>query len=234
MLKNNEEKNICCKSNFNCNNYDKPDKKYHFNEAPKIGLQNIGATDYMNVVIQCLCHIPALVNFFKYTIKSNDIALNNKDSLTSSFNLLIENLCPDNINHSKYAVYAPYEFKNKISKMNPLFEGIRANDAKDLLEFIIMTLHEELNKAKKDNSNNNKNLDLRNKNLAFESFAKNFMENNKSIISDLFYGTYCTSTQCGGCSTKLFNYRTYSFIIFPLEEDHNLKIIVISSLLIII
>ena len=33
--------------------------------------------------------------------------------------------------------------------MNPLFEGVQANDAKDLVNYLIMTLHEELNRAPK-------------------------------------------------------------------------------------
>ena len=43
--------------------------------------------------------------------------------------------------------------------MNPLFEGVAANDAKDLFNFIIMTLHEELNKAKYNNLYSNSILD---------------------------------------------------------------------------
>ena len=142
--------------------------------------------------------------------------------MTSSFRLLIENLCPDNINHSK-CDYAPYEFKNKISKMNSLFEGTRANDSKDLLLFIIETLHEELNEAKNDYSSIDKNLDQRNKILVFKNFCMYFMKNNKSIISDLFYGINYNTTQCGRCSTKRFDYQSYFEIIFPLEEVGKFK-----------
>ena len=39
--------------------------------------------------------------------------------------------------------------------MNSLFEGVQANDAKDLVNFIVMTLHEELNKSKANTVNNN-------------------------------------------------------------------------------
>ena len=102
--------------------------------------------------------------------------------------------------------------------MNPLFEGVAANDSKDLVNFIIMTLHEELNKASKNIINNNINCDQRDPNLMFNMFGNNFMANNQSIISDLFYGINCNITQCGRCGTKTFNYQTYFFIVFPLEE----------------
>ena len=57
----------------------------------------------------------------------------------------------------------------------------------------------------------------------FNNFARNFMAENKSIISDLFYGINCNITQCGGCNTCTFNYQTYFFIVFPLEEVRKYK-----------
>ena len=128
---------------------------------------------------------------------------------------------PNNPKNKKY--YAPYEFKDKISKMNPLFQGVAANDAKDLVNFIIMTLHQELNKAINTQQNFNFNIDQRNQILMFNTFAQNFMSENKSIISDLFYGINCNITQCGGCQVTTFNYQTYFFLVFPLEEVRKFK-----------
>ena len=102
--------------------------------------------------------------------------------------------------------------------MNSLFEGVAANDAKDLVQFLIMTLHEELNKAKVQNINNAVNNDQRNKQLMFQIFAQDFMISNKSVISDLFYGVNYNITQCGYCNAQSFNYQTYFFLVFPLEE----------------
>ena len=108
--------------------------------------------------------------------------------------------------------------------MNPLFKGVAANDVKDLVNFIIMTLHEELNKAKKGvGNNNNLNIDQRNSQLMFNTFANNFMLKNQSIISDLFYGINCNITQCGGCGVQTFNYQLYFFLVFPLEEVRKFK-----------
>jgi len=114
--------------------------KKNFESCPHIGLQNIGATCYMNSTLQCFCHIEKFVEFFKYNPQITNNIKNEKDKLSFSFKLLIDNLWPDNFNPSspkfkKY--YSPEDFKNKISKLNPLFEGIAANDAKDLVNFII-------------------------------------------------------------------------------------------------
>ena len=205
--------------------------KNNFNCCPNIGLQNIGATCYMNATLQCFCHIEKFLNFFKYSSQVIELVKNNKDNLTASFRLLIEKLWPNNINmnnnqnQTKY--YAPKEFKEKISKMNPLFEGIATNDAKDLVNFIIMTLHQELNKAKinqNDNKSSNFSIDQRNQQEIFNCFMKDFTSKNISVISDLFYSTNCTITECLNCQCKLYNYQIYFFIIFPLEEVRKYKI----------
>ena len=40
------------------------EKKFKY--CPKIGLDNIVATCYMNETLQCFCHIKKFVEFFKY------------------------------------------------------------------------------------------------------------------------------------------------------------------------
>ena len=199
--------------------------KNNFNTPPKIGLENIGATCYMNATLQCFCHIEKLINFFKSSKQVNDFK-NKKETLSYSFKLLIDELWPNNYNNltHKKTSYAPYDFKKKISKMNPLFQGIAANDAKDLVNFIIMTLHEELNKAKTNIVTYDvMNIDQTNKLLMFNNFAKFFIIHNQSIISDLFYAINYTITECFLCHTKLYNYQIYFFIVFPLEEVRKFK-----------
>ena len=199
--------------------------KDEFQICPKKGLQNIGALRYMNATLQCFCHIEKFLNFFKYYPEFQS-KFSNKNTLSYSFKLLIDNLWPNDYDKKaeKQSYFAPNEFKEKISKMNPLFEGIAANDAKDLVKFIIMTLHEELNKAKKEKINNDVIIDQTNQQLIFQHFAEHFTANNQSIISDLFYSTNYSITACHNCSVRIYNYQIYYFIIFPLEEVRKFKL----------
>ena len=191
----------------------------------------------MNATMQCLCQIKKLVDHFKYNKQITNIMNDPKKTkrLSIAFKHLVENLLPSNqqyistkYNHRNVSnnYYAPYPFKETISSMNPLFEGAKANDSKDLVNFIIMTLHEELNKAPRQSLSAilNQSIDQTNQMAVLNNFSRSFANENQSIISDLFYAMSCTGTQCSGCKIIKYNYQTYFFLIFPLEEVRKYKI----------
>ena len=193
----------------------------------------------MNATLQCFSQIEKLVIYFKYNHRIEEIIqkyqYKKELCLTESFKYLMENLWPSNPSYikaefnnknSNNSYFSPSEFKNKISKMNSLFKGVAANDSKDLVNFIIMTLHDELNKEKKNTQINTSNIqiDQTNQQLVFQYFLNSFISENNSLISDLFYANSTTSTQCSGCQTIKYNFQTYFFLIFPLEEIRKFKI----------
>ena len=203
-----------------------PFVKNNFRFPPLKGLDNIGATCYMNATLQCFCNIEQFVNFLKYDKNliykvQTDI---DKKTLSSSFKLLIEKLWPNDYMTNTKKSYSPYEFKAKISFMNELFKGVAANDSKDLVNFIIMTLHEELNMATNQIVDNTYNIDQTNMMFMYNSFTQTFNANNQSEISRLFYAFNYNVTQCSNCHTKSFNFQTYFFLIFPLEEIRKFKL----------
>ena len=195
--------------------------KDNFSSCPKMGLKNIGATCYMNSTLQCFSHIEKFVEFFKYNSQIKDVVTKNKNNeknLSVSFKTLIDNLWPDNLIQSNQKYYSPDDFKNKISKMNPLFEGIAANDAKDLVNFIIMTLHIELNKENEKSESPLNQTGQNQNDPEFQNFYNNIFKANNSIISELFYAINANKTVCSICQTAIKNYQIYFFINFPLEE----------------
>ena len=98
----------------------------------------------------------------------------------------------------------------------------------NILTFILLQLHEELNNPNNVNNNQMNNIlnynMQANKQAMFNSFVNNFKNNYRSIISDLFYGLNYTETKCLFCNSSLFNYQTFNFLIFPLAQVLNNKI----------
>ena len=131
------------------------------------------------------------------------------NTLSYSFKILIENLWPNNYNkNSKNIFFTPNEFKNKVPKMNIY----------NFINYIIKTLHEELNQPEQKDIDDYKIIDKTKKSLIFQNFMKNFTLNNQSLISDLFYSVSCNIVECGNCYANIYNYQIYYFLLFSLEE----------------
>ena len=174
-----------------------------------IGLNDIGATCYMNATLQCLSNTKKLTDYFlkNYIVKQDNIMAN-------EYHKLIVNLWNKEKNNTSYS---PYSFKETLSKENPLFAGIAANDSKDLINFLIERFHKELNTVKVIN-NNDFNYDQTNEQLMLNVFLEEFKNNYNSPISNLFFGVMETKSQCQGCQTIKYNFQIYSFLEFPLQE----------------
>jgi len=184
------------------------------NETILIGLNNIGQNCYMNSTLQCLSNTNKLTEYFltKYNQSRNK-------KMSNAYYKLLLNLWDINKNNKSYS---PYAFKEILSKENPLFAGIAANDSKDLINFLIERFHQELSEIKANNNNNNNNYinikDQSNEQLMLNSFIKEFKEKFNSPISDLFYGMIETRSQCQGCQIIKYNFQVYSFLDFPLQQ----------------
>ena len=84
--------------------------------------------------------------------------------------------------------------------MNSLFEGVQANDSKDLINFLLEQLQTELDIISEKINNNENNANAMNiqkdKNKLYELFLNNYKTNYNSIISDSFYGSIQTQSIC--------------------------------------
>ena len=148
-----------------------------------------------------------LKQFTNYLLnKNNFFYINNKIDICEVLGIycrLLQKLCCDEkvINY-----YAPEEFKNIISLKNPLFEGIKANDSKDLIYFLLEQMNYELNQAKlKINPNLQKKENefityQTNKNIELSNFIQEYSFDNNNIIPKLFFSLIENESICSGCN----------------------------------
>ena len=217
--KNKNFKDLLSNDNDKNNNFDffLPKKAIHRESIPGvIGLTNVGATCYMNSTLQCFSNLERLRDFLleEETYKALE---KNKQNKKLSFALaeVLKNLWKI-VTHR---TYAPNNFKNAISEENSLFKGIEANDPKDLILFILESIHKELNKANNQiNIINNNWINNQNFFEVYNNFINDFKNKNNSIISDEFYGLNYSETICGICKTVIYIVQSYNIIFFPLEE----------------
>ena len=116
--------------------------------------------------------------------------------------------------------------------MNPLFKLGEAGDSKDFIIYILDQLHQELKKPIKSQTKTPE-LNQYDKENAFQYF-QNAFQNERSIISELFFGVHESTNICLNCkqnykNKKLNNPICYSYgifncLIFPLEEVKNMKL----------
>ena len=207
-------------------------------ESPTlIGLNNIGATCFMNATLQCLSQSKTLSNYFLHEKNKNRIINNNyklKDpnqlQLSPYYLELIENLWDEN----RKTPYSPNNFRKTVEQMNPLFKEGQPGDSKDFIIFILEQIHKELKKPINNNTveTPKEELNQYNKENAFNHFFNDF-KNDWSIISDAFFGFNENTNICQNCKNNFnsqgkinpicYNYQIFNCLIFPLEEVKNMK-----------
>ena len=187
-----------------------------------IGLANIGATCYINSIIQCLAHcIELSEDILSWYLYHPD---KDKQSRCISYSYadVLYNLFFPKDNQT---YYSPNDFREIIALIGPLFEEHKANDSKDIFQFLIEKIHEELNVLNESNINYNEDIIVNQMDelAVFNNFELVCQKNYHSCISKYFYGKHKTITKCLNCQCSIFNYQVYSFLMFPLLDVKKYK-----------
>ena len=197
------------------------------NIFPLVGLKNIGSTCYMNATLQCLLHVNELITYFieEYSKDQQQLAkINNGVASGGDISRAFYNLLCGVIN-TNYTnnLFAPVEFKKTLGMYNPQFKKFEANDSKDLILYLLQTMHEELNYYGNVNKYLKYTPNQYNIYDTYNYFITNYNTNNFSKISLLFYGTYKNTTTCLKCKKELYNFQKFEFISFGMYYYHKKK-----------
>lgn len=108
-----------------------------------VGLNNIKANDYVNVVVQCLMHVAPIRRFF---LREENYA-HVHDPLVATFGELIRKMC--NAHAFKNHV-SPHEFLQAVSNASDRkFRIVEQNDPVEFLAWLLNTLHSKLKRGKR-------------------------------------------------------------------------------------
>ena len=202
------------------------------------GLYNIGSTCYMNSTLQCLFHVSPLISYFLsvypkdfQSLKKINESVNTQGNLSYAFYDVIKSIFnaskskqnlssfsskTDIITSSDNAI-SPEKFQKILGKCNPQFKDLEANDSKDLILYLLQTMHQELNYYTK-NKPFNKYPNQYNRAETYMTFINSYDITNYSIISYLFYGTSENTTKCDNCKNIIYNFQKFEFLSFGVAK----------------
>ena len=198
---------------------------------PKKGLTNMGYK-HMNATFQCLLHVSELNIYFlnnypndKNTLNEKNKSIESHGQVSDAFYELVKGVCEDELKRQKAnpsnisakdcgQPFSLRNFKKILSNCNSQFKQFDFNNTKDLILYLMQTIHKELNYF---GDNPSSNLPIPNQYIresAFMFFMNSYSFHNFSIISNIFYGTYEDKTLCKKCNIILYNFHKFEFVSF--------------------
>jgi len=173
----------------------------------------------INSIIQCLSNSIDFTKYFINKVYINDLSiigyLTNKETFAFRYyNLIKEMWISSKINQNLDASYKDF-IRLLLNNLKIKINDIAAmNDISRIIDFLLNSFHKELNRrvnVEKANNNNEKE----------EEGPEHYLNQNQSIITELFQGIFQSVLHCSKCGNVSLIYSPFNTILLPMPKKHN-------------
>lgn len=183
------------------------------------GLHNLGNTCFMNSALQVMFNTKPLTEYFRQNIHLFELNTNNKMGTKGHLAIRYADLLKE-IQSAQTRSIAPLKFRFCVSKFAPQFSGGGQHDSQELLDWLLDTLHEDLNRVTEKPYIELKDSNGRSDQVVAAESWEATLQRNKSVIVDLFYGQLKSKVACLTCSTESVRFDPFSLLSLPLPVEN--------------
>ncbi|KAJ8779190.1 hypothetical protein J1605_000066 [Eschrichtius robustus] len=181
------------------------------------GLRNLGNTCYMNAILQCLCSISPLVEYF---LSGKYITALQKDcsEVATAFAYVMTDMWLGDSD-----CVSPEIFWSALGKLYPAFMKKTQQDAQEFLIYVLNELHETLKKYHRRRAYEKRSI---------PRFCRKMIANESSIITRLFEGQLNYSIICLKCENCTYKNEVFTVLSLPIPSKYecSLQLAALASL----
>ncbi|XP_042543534.1 inactive ubiquitin carboxyl-terminal hydrolase 50 [Dipodomys spectabilis] len=168
------------------------------------GLRNLGNTCYMNAILQCLCSISPLVEYF---LSGKYITALQKDcsEVATAFAYLMTDMWLGDSD-----CVSPEIFRSALGNLYPTFMKKTQQDAQEFLIYVLNELHEALKKYHR-RSSDKKNT---------QRCCRKAIANETSIITRLFEGQLNYGITCLKCENCTYKNEVFTVLSLSIPSQY--------------
>ncbi|XP_003987231.2 inactive ubiquitin carboxyl-terminal hydrolase 50 isoform X1 [Felis catus] len=168
------------------------------------GLRNLGNTCYMNAILQCLCSISPLAEYF---LSGKYITALQKDcsEVATAFAYVMTDMW---LGDSECV--SPEIFRSAFGNLYPAFMKKTQQDAQEFLIYVLNELHESLKKCHRKSYEKG----------SIPRCCRKTIANEVSIITQLFEGQLNYSIMCLKCENCTYKNEVFTILCLPIPSDY--------------
>jgi ubiquitin carboxyl-terminal hydrolase 4/11/15 len=181
-----------------------------------VGLRNLGNTCYMNSGLQCLAHVPELVEFM---LSPRALAELNQDNPLGSFECELGRSFIELVRKmhlGRDAEVAPAKFKKAMGRFQAMFAGFNQQDAGEFMSYLLDGLHEDFNRVRTKVYKELPEEEGLPEHFRARQTWDRFLERNDSIVTDLMFGQYKSVIECTECPNVSTTFDPYLMLQLPI------------------